>query len=373
MVWEESMEMKSALGRARATQSELADYLGLARSTVSQIVSRGQFPVRKEKEIRRRINDFLLDRGVTPEGLWENSPAETEEAQELQEECVMISANAKKQFNLMRDPFMDDVNGADDVYLSHNSRYAAQYMYTTAKLGGMLAVIGESGSGKTTLRRLLLDRISKEDLKIKVIFPRIIDKEKLTATSICDAIIRDCSTEYPKRTLEAKAHQIERILTDSLKSGWKHVLMIEEAHDLTIRTLKYLKRFWELEAGFDKLLSVILIAQPELKEKLDESRNFEAREIIRRMEIAEIQALDEEGELREYLDLKFQRIGLSINKVIAPETPKAIIDKLTRRSRTGNGICLAYPLTVNNMIKKAMNTAAEIGQPLITPETIQAI
>ena len=367
------MILRSALDKAGATQSELAGYLGLAKSTVSQIVNRGQFPVGREQITRQKINDFLQDRGVTPSGLWKNAEPDTEEAEEIGQECVMITAEAKRQFKLFRDPFLDDVNGKEDVYMSRDSRFAAEYMYTTAKLGGMLAVIGESGSGKTTLRRLLIDRINTEDLKIKVIFPRIIDKERLTATSICDAIIRDCSTERPRRTLEAKAHQIERILTDSLKSGWKHVLMIEEAHDLTIQTLKYLKRFWELEAGFDKLLSIILIAQPELKEKLDESRNYEAREIIRRIEVAEIRALDTEAELKGYLALKFKRINLNVESLMAQDAYKAILDKMSRKTRGGGEICLAYPLTVNNIIKRAMNTAADIGQEQITAETIQAV
>lgn len=367
------MVLRTALVNAGSTQTELADFLGLAKSTVSQIVSRGQFPKGREKEIRVKINDYLTDRGVTPAGLWNKTPVDSEEADEVGQECVMITAEAKKQFNLFRDPFLDDVNERKDVFMSRDSRFASEYMYSTAKLGGMLAVIGESGSGKTTLRRLLIDRINNEDLKIKVIFPRIIDKERLTATSICDAIIRDCSTEKPMRTLEGKAHQIERILADSLKSGWKHVLMIEEAHDLTIQTLKYLKRFWELESGFDKLLSIILIAQPELKEKLDESRNYEAREIIRRIEVAEIRALDNEAELKGYLELKFSRIGLKAERIMKDDTYRAILKKLTRPTRTQREICLAYPLTVNNMIKRAMNMAAEFGQEQIDAATIEAV
>ena len=365
--------VRSALAEAGAKQSELAVHLGLAKSTVNKIVSRGEFPKGRMREIRQNINGFLIDRGVFQKGLWDSQPAVDEiDEEQLQEECVMINAEAKKQFKIFRDPFTDDVNEAKDVFLGAGTRYVSEYMYSTARNGGMLAVIGESGSGKTTLRRLLADRIQNEGLKIKIIFPRIIDKGRLTATAICDSIIQDCSTEYPKRTLEAKARQIERILTDSSRSGFSHVLMIEEAHDLTIQTLKYLKRFWELEDGFKKLLSIILVAQPELKVKLDESRNFEAREIIRRMEVAEIEPLSREADLEKYLKLKFARVGLTHDKILAPDLYKAVIDKLTRKTQKG-GFCMAYPLTVNNLIKKAMNTAAEIGQEIVDAETISAV
>ena len=367
------MTLHSALDNARVSQRELAGFLGLAPSTVSAIVKHGRFPVGRGAVLRRRIDEFLLDRGVAPVGLWTKLQAIDAEADELPDgECEMISEKARRQFGLFKDPFLDDVNGAEDVYLWGAARYAAGYMHATAQLGGMLAVIGESGSGKTTLRRLLVDRIKRDGEKIKIISPRTIDKQRLTAASICDAIIRDCSTEAPRRTLEAKAHQIERILAASLRAGYRHVLVIEEAHDLTIQTLKYLKRFWELEDGFDRLLSIILIAQPELKLKLDESRNYEAREIIRRIEVAEIRALETEDDLAGYLRLKLQKTSVPPEQLLDAGAYGAILTKLSRRTRGGDELCLAYPLTVNNLIKRAINIAAEVGQPQITAETIEA-
>ena len=366
------MRLRNALSKAQASQGELAAFLGLARSTVNGIVNHGKFPVGREAVLRRRINEFLSDRGVVPAGLWTKLQEIDEEAEELRGECEMISEKARRQFGLFKDPFLDDLSCADDVYMWGAARYAAGYMHSTAKLGGMLAVIGESGCGKTTLRRLLVDRIKNDGEKIKIISPRTIDKQRLTASSICDAIIRDCSSETPRRTLEAKAHQIERILAASLRAGYRHVLMIEEAHDLTIQTLKYLKRFWELEDGFDRLLSIILIAQPELKAKLDESRNYEAREIIRRMEVAEIKALQTEAELAGYLKLKLRKTSAPPEKLLDEEAYGAILKKLSRRTRSGDEMCQAYPLTVNNLIKRALNVAAEVGQARITAETIEA-
>ena len=366
-------KVKRALVNAKATQTDLAAHLGLAKSTVSQIVCHGEFPKGRGRELRQEINNFFMDRGVVQKGLWDTQIVkEEDDEEESKEKCVMINVEAKKQFKIFRDPFMDDVTEAKDVFLGQGTRYVSEYMYSTAKNGGMLAVIGESGSGKTTLRRLLADRIKNESLKIKIIFPQIIDKGRLTAASISDSIIEDCSTEKPKRTLEAKARQVQRLLTDSSRSGYSHVLMIEEAHDLTIPVLKYLKRFWELEDGFKKLLSIILVAQPELKVKLDESRNFEAREIIRRMEVAEIEPLNKEADLEQYLKLKFNRVGVEHRKVLAPDAYRAIIEKLTRKTKRG-GYSLVYPLTVNNLIKKAMNTAAEVGQDLVDAETIKAV
>lgn len=363
--------LREALTEAGISQKQMAEQLGISKGSMSLITGHGQFPKGRQAELIKEINAKLLAEGVSPEGIWKT--VENEEENEEQEVCVVLTQSAKKQFRLFKDPFTDDVHDAQDVYLGSSSRYVAEYMYMTAKVGGMLAVIGESGSGKTTLRRLLIDRITAEEMKIKIIFPRTIDKGRLTAGSICDAIIADCSEQRPKRSLEAKARQIEKVLTASARSGWSHVLMIEEAHDLTIQTMKYLKRFWELEDGFKKLLSVILVAQPELKSKLDESRNWEAREIIRRMEVAEIAPLDAEQDLKEYLTLKFSRVDVKIDEVIDEGAYKAIIEKMTRKTRNGYRFSLAYPLSVNNLIKKALNVAADVGQERIDAETIQAL
>ncbi|MFP4733744.1 AAA family ATPase, partial [Pasteurella multocida] len=85
--------------------------------------------------------------------------------------------------------------------------------------------------------------------------------------------------------------QLHRVLKDSARAGNQHVLIIEEAHSLPVPTLKHLKRFFELEDGFKKLLSIVLVGQPELKLKLSE-RNFEVREVVQRCEIVTLEPLD---------------------------------------------------------------------------------
>jgi type II secretory pathway predicted ATPase ExeA len=100
--------------------------------------------------------------------------------------------------------------------------------------------------------------------------------------------------------------------------------VIDEAHSLPIPTIKHLKRFFELELGFKKLLSIILIGQPELKAKLSE-RNQDVREVVQRCEMVELAPLDG-GRLDEYLKFKFDRLGKPIGEVIdvtAASTPCA--------------------------------------------------
>ncbi len=87
----------------------------------------------------------------------------------------------------------------------------------------------------------------------------------------------------------------------------RQVLMIEEAHTIDKRAFKALKQIYEMETGFEKLIGIILIGQPELLKKLDEVGNSDIREVIRRITTAEIEGLGDA--VRPYLEHKFGRVG----------------------------------------------------------------
>ena len=285
----------------------------------------------------------------------------------------MMTLKTFKKFGITKGPFSGDVAKPEDVYLTEDTRFVVEYLLQAAKVGGMVALVGESGSGKTTIRRYAIDRMTAEGEKVRIIAPRCVDKTRLTTGTICDAIIADCSTETLRRTLEAKARQVERILTNSSRSGYSHLLMIEEAHDITIQTLKYLKRFWEMEDGFKKLSSIVLIGQVELKSRLDEAKNWEAREVIRRMEILELEPLGSGADIAAYLDIKFGRLGKDRKKVINDGGCNALAEKLRRQTRNGVVYSVAWPLLVNNWCRRAMNEAAELGADLVDAEVVNAL
>lgn len=283
----------------------------------------------------------------------------------------MISQEAMKHFKIFRNPFVDDIQKDSDVYMSDEHRYIEAAMLDAARHGGFLAVIGEVGSGKSVMRRKVVEQLRKDGDTL-VIYPQMIDKSRLTAASICDAIIQDISNEKCKAKLEDKTRQVQRLLLDRAKAGYRHVLIVEEAHDLKIQTLKYLKRFYELEDGYRKLLGIILIGQTELKHLFSEGHNVDMREVIRRVQVAEIRGLN--GNISEYLKTKFGRIGRELSDIFTEDAYDALSKRLTSIGRDGKAkISHAYPLLVNNYVARAMNMAQEIGEPKINAEVVNAL
>ncbi|GAB1440544.1 hypothetical protein MASR2M36_33290 [Providencia sp.] len=264
--------------------------------------------------------------------------------------------------------------------MSHlDIRYVREALYQTARYGGFLAVIGESGAGKSTLRRDLIDRINRENDPIIVIEPYIIAMEDndikgktLKAGSIAEAIINTITPlENVKRSQEARYRQLHRVLKDSSNAGYQHVLVIEEAHALPIPTLKHLKRFYELENGFKKLLSIVLIGQPELSLKLSE-RNQAVREVVQRCEVVQLPPLD--NQLHEFLTFKFGRTGKPINEVLTDCAIEAIRNRLSQvKSGRREAVSLLYPLAVSNLIIAGMNLAAQIGVPVVDADVIKGV
>ena len=290
-------------------------------------------------------------------------------------EISMLSPAAKRHFKIFRDPFQDDVNSPDDVFLSEDQRYVLEAMLQTAKAGGITAVIGESGSGKTTLRKLLQHRIVREGQNIRLIFPHTLDKSKLSTGSICTAIIKDLEADSTvKSSLESQARQVKDVLLRSSRAGAKHLLMIEEAHDLSIQTLKYLKRFYEIESddGFGKVLSIVLIAQPEMKIKLDVARHPEAREFINRCEIATLSPLFDN--LKGYIQHKLERVGVKADAIFTDDAFEAIRARWTKVDPASRALKNnLYPLIVNNTVTRALNRAAELGLPVISGDLVKEL
>ena len=252
------IKLKAVLLRHGIRQDELAErlpqqgsgYAGrktLSRSSVGQIMNHGWRPAKTPwADIQKATETFLAERGVTPEEIaviWEadavrhhsikplnarlgedRSHASVDDHNTIDIGTEMLSAQAKRHFSLFRDPFIDDVQGPEDLFLSADQRYVREAMYQAAKAGGwFIAVVGESGSGKTTLRRETIDRIGREGLPVAVIQPKSFDKAALKSAHICQAILADVKpNEHPKRSLEALARQVEKALIESGRSGQTH-------------------------------------------------------------------------------------------------------------------------------------------------------
>lgn len=300
------------------------------------------------------------------------------------EEALMLLRNetltpaARQHFKLTRNPFVDDVQTPDDVHQSPSVRYIRAALMDCALHHGFVAVVGESGAGKTTLAEDLEERIKAEGRDILIVRPYILAMEQsdakgktLKASHIAEAIAYALDPQLKvKSSPQARFAQVHDLLKSSRRAGRRHLLVIEEAHCLPTATLKHLKRFLELKDGMQRLVGIALIAQPELRERLN-SQNPEVREVMQRCELVELEPLDDG--LADYLQHKFARAGARAADVLADDAVDAIRARLIhmpRGGRAADAVSICYPLVVNNLMARAMNSAAAAGWERVDAQVI---
>lgn len=413
------LTLGEVLRRQGISQATLANEMKLSTAAISLLIRHNQYP----KTIRRRelrsmvcavltklrvpveeLNDLFLEsdaealaadqerlpaipaKVTAPRG--HAAPSGTTQPYEGCNEMLLrkqtLSEAARRKFSIFRDPF-DDPQQASEVYLSRAIRQVREAMWQVA-LGNtkFLAVIGESGAGKSTLREELEERLRLEARPVRLIQPYVLAMEEndtkgktLRSDHIAEAMLHAvASGEAPKRSPEARFRQVHEALTASSRVGMQHLLVIEEAHGLAIPTLKHLKRFLELKDGMRRLVSVLLLGQPELRDKLDE-RRAAVREVAQRCQIVYLPPLD--TALGEYLQHRFSSVGLDLPAIVEPEAIDALMQALTIKQRMGLGaaemqvISLTHPLVANNLLTAAINQAALLGAPRVTADLVRAV
>ncbi|EAO8179797.1 hypothetical protein AHV57_02720 [Salmonella enterica] len=386
--------LKQQLQYLPISMAKIAGELGISKTALAQLVNHGQWPRRDTEQLRKRITELLASHNVDTTHSFDEvrlqATAITQVQQTTEDSMLLkkqtLSQKAKKAFKLFTNPFDDAaIQSAADMFTTSDIRYVREVMFQTAVHGGMLALWGESGSGKSTLRRDLIDRLHRESAGTVVIEPYVLAMEDndrtgktLKSASIAEAILRAVAPgERPKQSPEARFAQVHQALKASAESSQcGHVLIIEEAHSLPVPTLKHLKRFLELEHGFKRLLSIILIGQQELRDKLSE-RSASVREVVQRCEMVRLEPLGDD--LEAFLAFKFDRVGRKVSEFIDESGVQAIRAKMTvkvgRNPDTGADVFASnlYPLAIGNLMVAAINEAAAIGVPVVNGDVIKNI
>lgn len=151
------------------------------------------------------------------------------------------------------------------LYMSDKHKEAlAHLIYGVRNEGGFILITGEVGTGKTTICRCLMEQLPEKTLLAYIFNPRQ-NAVELLAT-ICEEFrIPLARDEHTSRVL---IDRIFKFLLQAHADGYNPVLMIDEAQNLSIEVLEQIRLLTNLETSKKKLLQVILIGQPELRDML---------------------------------------------------------------------------------------------------------
>ncbi len=176
---------------------------------------------------------------------------------------------SEKPFNLTPDP--------DFLYMSNSHKKAMTYLkYGIETKEGFIQLSGEIGSGKTTLLRGLLRGLDREIRAAYIVNPRGTFRQILR-TLLDQLNVVPFRLDYSKERLLDKFHEF---LKSQEALNHPVVLIFDEAQNLDISTLEELRMLSNYETDKKKLVQIILVGQPELREKLDRPELVQLRQRI---------------------------------------------------------------------------------------------
>jgi len=166
----------------------------------------------------------------------------------------------------------------DPRYLYMSARHTdalAHLLYGISESGGFIQLTGEVGTGKTTLIRSVLEQLpAKADIAL-ILSPQ------LTTLEFLATIVQELRCPPPAdRTVKAHIDVLNTHLMQAHAEGRRVVLIVDEAQTLSPELLEQVRLLTNLETSKQKLLQIILIGQPELRELLDRP---EMRQIAQRI------------------------------------------------------------------------------------------
>jgi putative secretion ATPase (PEP-CTERM system associated) len=208
----------------------------------------------------------------------------------------------------------------DSLYPSRVHKEALSYLrYGIESHAGFVVITGAIGSGKTTLLQTLLRGLDSQTTVARVM-NTLLDPRELLESAMIDVGLDPTGKSKPMMLKE-----FGEFLVNERSAGRLVLLVIDEAQNLTLPALEEIRMLSNLETEKSKLLQIILIGQPDLRDKLDRP---ELEQLRQRITVSyHLEALDAD-ETAHYINHRLARAAIG-----APiEFDRPVTDRIHARS-----------------------------------------
>ena len=170
----------------------------------------------------------------------------------------------RKFFGLKKRPFILSPD-PEFLYLSRVHDLALTHLeYGIVHNVGFLALTGDVGAGKTTLLKYLFEKV-KDSLDIAMVF-----NTNLDPASFLEMLTREFELNPSSNSKTDLFDALADHFISEYSKGNRCVVIVDEAQNLPTETFEELRMLSNLEVGSDFLLQIILVGQPQLRERLSD-------------------------------------------------------------------------------------------------------
>jgi general secretion pathway protein A len=217
------------------------------------------------------------------------------------------------------------------LYFSRQHREAYEHvLYAVQRGEGFVQITGEVGTGKTTLCRAVLQNLPDSCSSALILNP------VMTSLQLLRAILRELGQEAKGTDRCRLLERLNAFLLAEAQQGRQVVLFIDEAQDLPAPLLEDLRLLSNLETDDRKLLLIVLLGQPELKEKLS---SHQLRQLAQRITIRYHLRGLHWGETKRYVAHRLQVAGANGRPVFSTPALWAIHAASRGIPRLVNALC----------------------------------
>jgi general secretion pathway protein A len=202
--------------------------------------------------------------------------------------------------------------------------------YAVVENKGFVVITGEMGSGKTTLINLLLSKIQQ---KIQV---GVINQTLVQPTQLIKMICQEFELPTENRDKAELLDLFHSFLLEQFSSRKRVTLIIDEAQNLPDNTIEEIRMLSNLETEKHHLIQMMLVGQPELKNKLQQRK---LAQFVQRVTVyCHLNGLDRD-ETSRYITHRLQIAGAENPQIFSEEAVDAIYQYSRGIPRLINILC----------------------------------
>lgn len=262
-------------------------------------------------------------------------------------------AEYNRYYGLSGNPF-DELTDMKLFFSSetHNETLAS-LTYGIDQRKGFILILGEEGIGKTAVIQHLIRTLNET---VKTVY---IDQGHTSFEHMLKDILAKLGLTLRKQTKGMMFHELYHFLIQCLERNENVVVIIDDAHKLSLETVEELRLTSNLETSKSKLLQIVLAGRPELNAKLSSEiiRQIKQRIVIR----TALQPISV-SETRQYIDHRLSTVGRSSQAIFSPEA-------LTMLCKYGDG----NPRKINILCHNALAAGYSRAERVISEKTVRKV
>ena len=238
-----------------------------------------------------------------------------------------------KYWNLKEPPFKNVPD--QNLFFPSNQHEEAlvRLLYAVEQRKGVAMLTGEVGSGKTTVSRVLMNRLSKDRFEVKTIV-----NPALNSVDLIRALLLELGERAEEDSKTILLDRLKNRLTLNARQNLSTVLIIDEAHLIKDQSsFEELRMLLNLQSEHQFLITLIILGQPPLKQKISDLKPLKERISIK----YDLAPLNVQDTIR-YILFRLKNAGAT--RGIFSKEAVLVLDKYAE----------GIPLRINNVCERSL-------------------